>query len=577
MTFPIQTEKQNATFSVLKRAGHFLFVMGVALATNVVLLAGSASADPTALPGGRNSKETAYAPATNNSTTPVGRVAPTFRGGPDRLRGRDPDQPRPAETKPSPGQQEAEEIRERLTYRYANPVVARFALALSADEGLRLYREASELIDGRHLEPVAYQLRVNRALRSLTTAVSNPEFQQANRIRLTAAQAHAFTEAVKRLSVSRPVRSMNDTLNLMYWTMDLARKQIGLNAGAVALEFVYGATDSLDKYSAFEPKAAPRQPSAALEDHVVGIGVEIKPHDSGVIVIKPLRGGPAAAAGLKAGDVIVSVNGQSLAGKKMDYAVDLIAGPEGSRLMLGVERDGRKLAPKSLVRRRVKIHSVSEVRMLPGDAKVGYIKLDKFMQSSGEETDKALWELHRQGMQSLVFDLRGNPGGLLTTAVALSNKFLPRGTIVSTRGRNQQDNSVEYATYEQTWKVPLVVLVDENSASASEIFAAAIQENGRGLVVGSKSYGKGSVQTHFPLQSVSGNLRLTTARFYSPRGRVMAGSGVTPDIAVKSEVIPGKQDTVLEKGSEIAAGDKARQMAAAQSGRFNRGLDEFRK
>ena len=146
--------------------------------------------------------------------------------------------------------------------------------------------------------------------------------------------------------------------------------------------------------------------------------------------------------------------------------------------------------------------------------------------------DQALWSMHKQGMKSLIIDLRGNPGGLLTTAIELSNKFLPSGTIVSTRGRTQQDNSAEYATAEQTWKTPLVVLVDENSASASEIFAAAIQENQRGIIVGRKSYGKGSVQTHFPLRSISGNIRLTTAKFYSPNDREMSGSGVTPDLQI---------------------------------------------
>eukprot|EP00913_Durusdinium_trenchii_P023384 g21962.t1 len=570
MTYHIEAPQNENVPAAFQRVTRMLFVLGVALTANVMLLGGSVMADPKADSTNRRSNGTAYAPANGSSVAPANNSAPKFRGGPDRLRGRDPDSPgaRSAPDQPTEAQKEAEEIRQRLTYRYANPVVARFLRTLSPNDAVKLYREASQLIDSRHLDPVGYQSRVNRALRSLTTGVSNPEFQRANGIRLTEAQAHAFTESVKRLSVSRPVRSLNDTLNLMWWTMDLAKKQIGLNSGAVALEFVYGATDALDKYSAFEPNDTPRKPSAALEDHVVGIGVEIKPHDSGVLVVKPLRGGPAAAAGLKPNDIIVSVNGKPLAGKKMDYAVDLIAGPEGSRVMLGVQRDGNKLSPISLVRRRVTIYSVSEIRMVSENSKVGYIKLDKFMESSSEEFDQALWELHRKGMQSLVVDLRGNPGGLLTTAISLSNKFLPRGTIVSTRGRNQQDNSVEYATYEQTWKVPLVVLVDENSASASEIFAAAIQENGRGLVVGTKSYGKGTVQTHFPLQSVSGNLRLTTAKFYSPRGRVMAGSGVTPDFEVKTDAKSAGQDAVLQKAVEVADGKTAREMADAQGGKI---------
>ncbi len=181
--------------------------------------------------------------------------------------------------------------------------------------------------------------------------------------------------------------------------------------------------------------------------------------------------------------------------------------------------------------------------------------------------DEALWSLHRQGMQSLVLDLRGNPGGLLTTAIQISDKFLPNGTIVSTRGRTTEDNTQETARRDKTWKTPLVVIVDENSASASEIFAAAIQENGRGLVVGRRSYGKGTVQTHFPLRAVGGNLKITTARFYSPTGRVMADAGVTPDIAVPKmaddqTVVPLASDTDVREAVRAAQGQKVRELAA---------------
>ncbi len=274
-------------------------------------------------------------------------------------------------------------------------------------------------------------------------------------------------------------------------------------------------------------------PSAELEDHIVGIGVEIKADERGMLISKALPGGPAAQAGLQSGDLIESIDGHKVTGASLDSAVDLITGPSGSQITLGVRRDER-LAEVKLVRRRVEVHSVSEVKML--DDTVGYIKLDKFAQNSSEECDKALWDLYRQGMKSLVIDVRGNPGGLLTTAIQLSNKFIPAGTIVSTRGRDASDDMVEYAHRDRTWKTPLVVLVDENSASASEIFAAAVQENGRGMIVGCRTYGKGTVQTHFPLQTVQGTLRLTTAKFFSPNGREMAGAGVEPDVHVTAEL-----------------------------------------
>ena len=184
--------------------------------------------------------------------------------------------------------------------------------------------------------------------------------------------------------------------------------------------------------------------------------------------------------------------------------------------------------------------------------------------------------LYRRGMRSMILDLRGNPGGLLTTCVEISNLFLPRGTIVSTRGRLASDNQHETASFARTWKLPLVVLIDENSASASEILAAAVQENGRGIVVGTRSFGKGSVQTHFPLESISGNLRLTTALFFSPNGRRMAGAGVSPDVEVVDVDGAVGGDRVLETALELAGSSQARELARTAVYRRGNPSHDFR-
>jgi carboxyl-terminal processing protease len=233
----------------------------------------------------------------------------------------------------------------------------------------------------------------------------------------------------------------------------------------------------------------------------------------------------------------------------------LIGGPEGSVVQLEVERPSGRMAQMSLPRRSVAVRSVSDVQLIDPSSGVGYMKLDTFAASSAAELEQALWALQQQGMRSLVLDLRGDPGGLLTTAVEVADLFLPQGTIVSTRGRHASDNTSQAASRDQTWKVPLVVLVDENSASASEILAAAIQENGRGIVVGRRTYGKGTVQTLFPLQSVSAGLRLTTAKFYSPTGREMSGAGVEPDIPVSgapSGLNDPRSDRALQTAVEVA-------------------------
>jgi carboxyl-terminal processing protease len=184
-----------------------------------------------------------------------------------------------------------------------------------------------------------------------------------------------------------------------------------------------------------------------------------------------------------------------------------------------------------------------------------------------------MWSLYNAGMDSLVLDLRGNPGGLLSQAVDVSDIFVPSGMIVETRGRTNADNSDFEAKRANTWKIPLVVLIDDHSASASEIFAAAIQENGRGVIVGRKSYGKGTVQTHFPLQSASGELKLTTAKFFSPTGREMAGEGVTPDYTVP--VAPGAMEVDETRDPDLIAAVRVIQTGrpaelAEAAGRTNR-------
>jgi carboxyl-terminal processing protease len=427
---------------------------------------------------------------------------------------------------------ERELIQRKLTVRYGNPAVVRLLRSLSTEQGFQLFTEASVLIDSRHLKPSTYDARVKQAAKNLLEGLSNRVFLRANGLDGDPSRAAAFRSDLEQLANGRPISGRDEAYQALQWTMRAGEQHAGLRPATVVLEFVYGSTDSLDKYSGFVPNMDRGSPSVELEDHIVGVGVEIKPDERGMLVVNALTGGPAAEAGLQKGDLIESVNGQPVAGETLEAAVSLITGPPGSRVTLGVRRE-EKVADIPLVRRRVEVHSVSEVKML--EQNVGYIKLDKFAQNSSEEFDRALWGLHRDGMKSLVVDVRGNPGGLLTTAIQMCNKFVPTGTLVSTRGRDMADNTVEYANRQQAWKVPLVVLVDGNSASASEIFAAAVQENGRGLIVGERTYGKGTVQTHFPLQTVSANLRLTTAQFFSPSGREMAGAGVDPDIQAESD------------------------------------------
>lgn len=463
-----------------------------------------------------------------------------------------------------------QEAQTRITRRYQNQGFLSL-LNLPPQQSVALYSEVMQMIDTRHLEPTTPQARVQKALGNLMFALDVPAFVQTNRLMLQPANVQGYRQALQQ-AMQAPVRSEQEAVNMLNWAMQMSQQQIGLRPGATALEFVYGAVESLDKYSAFVPPERSPGASLQLESNMVGIGVQIEMKDQGAEIAKVISGSPAQTAGLKNGDVLLAVSGQQLAGSSVDQAVELISGPAGSPVVLGVQRQNQGPFTVTVTRQPIQLHAVNDVQMISG-TRVGYFKLDKFTSTATEEVENAMQQLYQQGMQAVVIDLRGNPGGLLTAAIQISDKFLPQGTIVATRGRTAADNTEERATKDHTWKMPLVVLVDHNSASASEIFAAAIQENRRGIVVGRTSYGKGTVQTQFPLQTAGCSLRITTARFYSPTGRVMAGAGVTPDVQIPETAGVNQAFGIMDQ--DVAAAVNVAQQGGFQGNQNLSGMPNF--
>ena len=287
-------------------------------------------------------------------------------------------------------------------------------------------------------------------------------------------------------------------------------------------------------------------------------GVELRAEDDALLIVNVIRGGPAEEAGIRGGDRIVEVNHQTTKDLTTDTAADMLKGTEGSTVDIAIMSSQDVKRQLRLRRRRVDIPSLDEVKIVDRDFGIGYIKLTTFQKTTLREFNSALWDLHRQGMRSLIVDIRGNPGGLLDAAVDVADKFVDRGTIVSTRGRNPREDFDHRARQFGTWRVPLVVLLDGDSASASEIFAGAIRDHRRGTIVGQRSYGKGSVQGIFPLNNARAGIRLTTAKFYSPNGHPISKHGVLPDVVVRKVAKPGPDgeqesvDATLEAGLQTA-------------------------
>lgn len=265
-----------------------------------------------------------------------------------------------------------------------------------------------------------------------------------------------------------------------------------------------------------------------------GLGIEITVQDGILTVISPIEDTPAYNAGIKAGDKVVEIDGESTKGMTLVEAAQRMRGKKGSKVVLGIFRDGFE-RPKQfgIVRGTVKIHSVKMTDLADGYV---YIKLTSFIENSSKEMKKSLKKFSKKNkkVSGMIIDLRRNPGGLLEQAVEISDMFLKKGTIVSTMGRNKKEKEVVFAKKSGTLgDFPVVVLVDEYSASASEILAGALQDNKRALIMGQKTFGKGSVQSVVKLGDGSG-LKLTVARYYTPSGKSIQAEGITPDVTVEN-------------------------------------------
>ena len=314
---------------------------------------------------------------------------------------------------------------------------------------------------------------------------------------------------------------------------------------------INGMLQSLDPHSSYMPADDFDDMQVQTKGEFGGLGIEVTQENGFVKVVSPMDGTPADRAGIKAGDLITQVNGESVAGLPLDQAVDLMRGPVGSEIKITIARPDTP-EPFDVTMKRETI-TIAAVRSRVEDDTV-VLRVTTFNEQTYESLVKQLKEQVEAagGMDKVagfVLDLRNNPGGLLTQAIAVSDAFLNSGEVVSTRGRDPQDSERYNATDgDLAQGKPLVVVINGGSASASEIVAGALQDHRRAIVVGTQSFGKGSVQTVMPVQG-DGGMRLTTARYYTPSGRSIQSLGVAPDIIVD------------QKTPEEAAADTAAQPA----------------
>ncbi len=308
---------------------------------------------------------------------------------------------------------------------------------------------------------------------------------------------------------------------------------------------IKGMLNSLDPHSSFMPPEAYKEMQVETKGEFGGLGIQIGMKDGVLTVIAPIEDTPAYKAGIKAGDKIIKINNEPTKDMNIQDAVSKMRGAPNTPVTISVLREGWK-EPKdfTIIRDIIKIKSVKS-KMLEDN--IGYIKISQFQEQTSADLSAALKKLEDEKINSLIVDLRNDPGGLLNSAIDVAGQFLPKGKLVVYTKTRAGEKSEFFTEGDRSFSLPMIVLVNQGSASASEIVAGALKDWNRAVVLGTQTFGKGSVQTVIPLSDGSG-LRLTTAKYYTPKGISIQNTGIAPDIVVKLEAKNGaKEHPVLRE------------------------------
>lgn len=444
--------------------------------------------------------------------------------------------------------------------RYADKSFLDTMLPLSRPEAMAYADDVLDKVRRYYVDSVSPTNIIAHGTESLYFGLSNDKFLSRNLPSAEPARVSQVRRTLRESYWNKPINSHDHARRTIGELCDLTQRELGLAPGAVVMEFVFGGCNSLDDYSSYLTPGKLSDLYNNIDGEFVGIGIEMKAETGkGLLLVNVLSESPAEEGGALSGDFIVGINGKDCRNMPTEEAAQLLQGSPGSQVRLtladpttGTERTA------TLTRRAVKVKSIPVAKIIDRANGIGYIRMTGFQKNTVEELDAALLKLNREGMQALIWDVRGNPGGLLTAAVEVLDRFIDDGVLVSTRGRTQDQNSIYSAQARGTWKTPLVLLTDGDSASASEIVAGAIHDHRRGTIVGRKTYGKWSVQSILPGHAETG-FRLTTAKFYSPNGETYGKVGIKPDILIPDETSQqvarrSRRNDSLEDDRDVDAG-----------------------
>lgn len=351
-----------------------------------------------------------------------------------------------------------------LGRRYSDSSFIKTIETTDANTALNVYAEVLLKVQSYYVDQPNWADLASYGLTSLEVALMSPEFRRTNIPRVTDSQIRETILSTRKRLSKVAVNNRHDAYIVASSTAKALQDSIGLSVQATAYEFVCGAISALDPYSAFMSCNQFSETMSQIEGNFVGLGVELRTHPDHLEIVSVIPGGSAGQGGIVKGDRVIAVDHQRVMQVGSERAADLMRGPEHTFVSITLDR-GAGPQTIELERQRVEIPSVDQVGIVDVQAGVGYIRLTNFQKTTARDFDAALWKLFREGMRSVIVDVRGNPGGLLSASVEVADRFIDKGVIVSTRGRNPMEDYIHKANVASTWQVPLVVLVDENSAS----------------------------------------------------------------------------------------------------------------
>jgi carboxyl-terminal processing protease len=440
--------------------------------------------------------------------------------------------------------------------RHTDPTFQKEVLSLPYTQTLKIYSiVVSNLLDSAvEKQKLELENLFRQGLEEFLLALKDPVFRQQYLPNVTASEIDTFqTALLKTWTKKKKITSLDAAIHHINSVALAAQKRLDLRPEVVVLEFACGACNALDDYTVYLTPGQLRELCASLKGETIGVGVLLSVVDNKVVIGEVLPNSPAADNGLERGDQVVSIGKKTTAGLTAAEAMELLDGEEGTLVDLVISRPNLAMPRMvSLRRQALFIRSVP----LPEEGEIGYMQISCFQSSTVQEVESALVSLSSSGTKVLILDLRGNGGGLFDVAVEVTKRFIASGVIVYTQTQDSQKKDVHRANNSHLVTIPIVLLVDENTASAAEVLAGALKDHKRATLVGQTTFGKGYSQdvvrlTSAPGGASVGGIRLTVARFFSPNGVSYTGTGVTPHFLVENQK-GAAVDHQLDKAYKVA-------------------------